>query len=931
MSENAVEVKIGGDASGATDAMRQAASAVSSAVQQMQNSLKSVAETTKESMNQMKEAMSKVHESFEFVTKGFMAFQALSMGGSAFKEFVTDANKATAQAVSLGKSLGVNATEASIFGVALDDVHVSIDAVAMAGKRIAMGLNKNEDAFKALGVATRDSTGHFRNSKDIMLDVNDALKQFKEGTDRNVEGVKIYGRAWTEIAPTLKLTREKLDEVEQKAYDLNLVVGKESIDAWNKYRDAQNDISDVMEGFNKTVGEYILPTLTRFGEWMNEIGPTVIKVTRVAMEGLVTVQSAVADAAKAMWETLVDACAAIFSAVKDVFGIGGETITGMEFFKNLVRLVELAFIAMRTGIEVGSAAIVACIKDLLNIWQTAAAIAKEVFGGICDYLGIVVTAFTTLSEVASKALKFDFSGAIDAASNGARQIADKALSAVKHITTGIPDAFKAGADRAGKIAEEANAKIVASAIKGREDMMNALTGNLGGARSVTKPTTNKDGKSSTGGDGEDGKSKQQNRMALWEAELAKEKSAYMERNNMREMSLAEEKEYWDKVAGYAGLSEKEKGAVAKKSAELRLQILKKAAADEKALTQEGIDDWKMRALEIVDADKQEAQQRFALGEITNAQLLTQEQDFENRRFEIERTALELRKSLIDPTRDPVEYQKICDKLLAIERKHQADMKGLQNKIALDKAQPGLNVFKSMQTSFEGAITGMLTKAMTFRQALASIWKATSTAFIQEIVAKPTAEFAAGLAKQLGMQRVFEAAKTAISKMFSGIRTLLFGAETAEAVAAKGAEATAVISADAGEAAAGAAASQAAIPIIGPGLAAAAFAGTMALVLGAKSLVSARGGFDIPAGVNPLTQLHEKEMVLPAKYAEPLRNMADGGGGPSGGGVHMHVHTQSVQDFTSFLKKNSHAIGPAVRRASRNFAPTSISQGLGKVY
>lgn len=78
------------------------------------------------------------------------------------------------------------------------------------------------------------------------------------------------------------------------------------------------------------------------------------------------------------------------------------------------------------------------------------------------------------------------------------------------------------------------------------------------------------------------------------------------------------------------------------------------------------------------------------------------------------------------------------------------------------------------------------------------------------------------------------------------------------------------------------ASTAAIPVVGPGLAPAAaaaataigegFAGT-ATAAAALSVPSARGGFDIPAGVNPLTQLHEEEMVLPKDESNVIRGLA----------------------------------------------------------
>jgi hypothetical protein len=97
--------------------------------------------------------------------------------------------------------------------------------------------------------------------------------------------------------------------------------------------------------------------------------------------------------------------------------------------------------------------------------------------------------------------------------------------------------------------------------------------------------------------------------------------------------------------------------------------------------------------------------------------------------------------------------------------------------------------------------------------------------------------------------------------------------------------------DAATAASGAYKAMAGIPVIGPFLGAAAAATVFAAVMAFRGLVaSAAGGFDIPAGVNPLTQLHAQEMVLPAHLANPMRAMlsnyqaGDGAGfwGASGG-------------------------------------------------
>ena len=60
----------------------------------------------------------------------------------------------------------------------------------------------------------------------------------------------------------------------------------------------------------------------------------------------------------------------------------------------------------------------------------------------------------------------------------------------------------------------------------------------------------------------------------------------------------------------------------------------------------------------------------------------------------------------------------------------------------------------------------------------------------------------------------------------------------------------------------------------------------AAMVAGTAIASAEGGYDIPAGVNPVTQLHEKEMVLPKAQAEVIRGLA-GRGGAGGGGVTIH--------------------------------------------
>ncbi len=84
---------------------------------------------------------------------------------------------------------------------------------------------------------------------------------------------------------------------------------------------------------------------------------------------------------------------------------------------------------------------------------------------------------------------------------------------------------------------------------------------------------------------------------------------------------------------------------------------------------------------------------------------------------------------------------------------------------------------------------------------------------------------------------------------------------------------------------------------------------------AMSRKSAAGGYDIPSGVNPVTQLHEEEMVLPSPLANAVRRMAgEGEGGGAGGdtyalqatplpGGFWMAHESSFVRFFETLQRN----------------------------
>lgn len=183
----------------------------------------------------------------------------------------------------------------------------------------------------------------------------------------------------------------------------------------------------------------------------------------------------------------------------------------------------------------------------------------------------------------------------------------------------------------------------------------------------------------------------------------------------------------------------------------------------------------------------------------------------------------------------------------------------------------------------------------------------------------TAAEASGQAAQTGATIAGEATRTGVTAS-GGLARL--GLKATEAI--KG------IMMSAWEAMAGAFKAMVSIPYIGPVLAVGAGAAAFGLVAGlAGKIKSARGGYDIPSGVNPITQLHEDEMVLPAQHANTIRElgkstfnsgMSDDSDitGQGGENAVLNIQAWDSRDIKRFMKKHGREVAGGLKGYRRSF-------------
>lgn len=342
----------------------------------------------------------------------------------------------------------------------------------------------------------------------------------------------------------------------------------------------------------------------------------------------------------------------------------------------------------------------------------------------------------------------------------------------------------------------------------------------------------------------------------------------------------------------------------------------------------------------LDFDKQASENELAIGLITQKEMLTREQWFEDQRYLIKKAALDRRLEIWNTENkeraatggaNPDDRQSIVDDGSKLNQDKKSTDQGINQKKIEESASWIQDLSGNMSSLWDKGLQSMLDGTLTWKNAMQGLFADVGMFFIQKVISEPLKKQAAMLAISLAKKMGFISADVAATVTGETVKT---GAHVAGEVAKTTATATgttartsmgiletiASIMRSAWEAMAKAWASIP--PPFGAVVGAVAFASVAAM---AGKVASARGGYDIPSGVNPMTQLHEEEMVLPKQYANVIRDMAAGNGGgdggasqaATGGGDHYHIHALDARSFERYLKSNGGALVGALKTATRN--------------
>lgn len=673
--------------------------------------------------------------------------------------------------------------------------------------------------------------------------------------------------------------------------------------------DNLNLVVPIVAGFAVAVAAAVAPTLAlNVALLANPFG--IVAVAIGAVIGLIAEFGDKIDVFGDGWSNLSDVIQAVWQVITETIGEAVDTVK--SWFGELTAWVDESVGGWSAVFErvmsLISSTIGAYINVYINTFATGWMLIKEAANNMPQFFANLGKAIgnvfiSAIEWMVNKAVGM-INSMIDFANKAASMVGVSGIEKLNNVQMGrmndgglggrIADSMTK--DRVGEMVN--NIKERAADIHEAKAMRDARGGGGGGSARTHAPaggggSGRKGGGRKGGGKGHSGGSgAAQDPMQGWEEEIKAQKLAHreMQRETLshQEWDLAREAAYWREKLATVDAGSKMGKKIREKILALEDQLSKQST--EAKMNQ--VSEWEKLDKHKLEMEKDAADQALADGRISQLERLDLEIEFENRRYQIAYDALQERIALAE--QDPTYSQTAIDKLKAqmaelgqgherTQAKNEGKRESQRRKDApnvMEMLQDGgKNVWQEAQQQMGQAFSAMLTRTQNFRTAMNNFFKSMGQTFIQEMVTKPLMGM---------MQRMVQ--ESAIYKMIFGTKETLETAAAAKTAATKATETTSVVTANATQAASGAAASQASIPYVGPILAVAAMAAIMAAVMGLMGgggsqttttttrIPSAAGGWDIPAGINPLTQLHENEMVLPAEHAQTIREMAGQSGG-----------------------------------------------------
>ena len=180
------------------------------------------------------------------------------------------------------EALSALAYAADITGTSIDTVEIGLKGLTTSMDDASNGIGLGKEAFDELDISVVDFEGDLRPTIDVLKEAATKIAEIDNPTKQAALAMDLFGsRAGPKLLPLLKQGEGGINDLMEKAKELNGVISTESATAGADFTDRMNDLKVSLAGVGRTIGDILIPAVTPFIEKATEI---VGKITEWAEE-----------------------------------------------------------------------------------------------------------------------------------------------------------------------------------------------------------------------------------------------------------------------------------------------------------------------------------------------------------------------------------------------------------------------------------------------------------------------------------------------------------------------------------------------------------------------------------------------------------------------------------------------------------------------
>jgi len=219
-----------------------------------------------------------VKKKFSDAEKTVLKFSAVIAGISAS---MSAAAVYTAQwqdaTVKASRAAGVSVETFSSLAVAAEKSNVSTEELSKSLGKLNNTTPELSKNLATVGISVRDTNGHLKTADNLLGDVAETMKKYKNPADQAAVATKVFGEEGGKLVNLLKDGKAGLAAARVEAEKYGLVVSENAAAAAEKFNDDLTETKNAIKGLTSSIGESIIA-------WTNQGG--IMNVVRDAIAGV---------------------------------------------------------------------------------------------------------------------------------------------------------------------------------------------------------------------------------------------------------------------------------------------------------------------------------------------------------------------------------------------------------------------------------------------------------------------------------------------------------------------------------------------------------------------------------------------------------------------------------------------------------------------